>query len=207
MPSASHRNADQPRAGALEHAADSQIHRIFDQHRRALADGPLQQIESLLASAGDQDVVRLARHAFRSRLFQQIAAQRRIAGRRPKLQDGRGVVARDHFGAGLAKLFERKQQFRRPRARKTGGCGNVIGGSGAARHEASPPHMSGDQAFRFEQRIGCGNRSPIQSKLTSQFASGWQAGCLWAMCPTQSSLSSAHGVDGKEGTYRQDSMD
>src|ERR1700678_209032 len=44
-----------------------------------------------------------------------------------------------------------------------------------SRHEASPPHMARDQALRFEQRVGRRNRGPVQSNLTSQFTSGWQA--------------------------------
>ena len=41
------------------------------------------------------------------------------------------------------------------------------------RHEASPPHVPGDQALGFEQLVGGGNGGPIQSKLASQFPSGW----------------------------------
>ena len=45
-------------------------------------------------------------------------------------------------------------------------------------YETSPPHVAGDQALGFQQRIGGRNRGPVQSKLTSQFASGWQSAAL-----------------------------
>ncbi len=46
-------------------------------------------------------------------------------------------------------------------------------GNAATRDEAAPADLPGNQALGFEQFVSCGDGGTVQSKLTSQFTSGW----------------------------------
>src|SRR6266704_2809841 len=48
--------------------------------------------------------------------------------------------------------------------------------AGRAGDEAAASDLSANQAFGFQQFIGCGNRGTVQAKQASQFTSGWQPG-------------------------------
>ncbi len=107
------------RAGSFERRPHSRIHRIFEQHRLAVShQRALQKAEGLLAAAGDEHVVGIARDAFGARQLEQIAAQRGIAGGRSELQNGLRFLAVDDFFAGGAEFFDRKQQLGGARTRE-----------------------------------------------------------------------------------------
>ena len=185
-----HGNADHPRAAAQKHVAQSRINRVFEQHRFAVrSQHALDQIEGLLAAAGDQDIVIRARDAPLARLFQQIPPQRTIAAGGAELENLRGFGRIDHLAAGGAKFVQRKQHLRRPRSRETdlrnasarGVAGafhrqesaisqsSRAGVSRSALHETSPPHVPSNQALRFQQLVSRRNGGSIQSKEASQF--------------------------------------
>src|SRR6202034_1224339 len=81
----------------------------------------LNQIEGLLAAAGDENIVVLARGTSFAGLIQQVTPQRSIPTGRTELQNRRGVLRVDHFAARDAKFVERKHDFGGPRRRKTDG--------------------------------------------------------------------------------------
>ncbi len=115
------RNANQARAGSLENLLHPRIDGLFEQHRLAIADErALEQMDGLLAAAGDENVVGVARQAFGASQIEQVAAQRWIAGGRSQLENRWRFPALDYFFAGGAKIIQRKQQFRGPRAGETG---------------------------------------------------------------------------------------
>src|SRR5579884_517739 len=82
------RHAGHAGATAREYIAQPWIYGIFQQDRfPARREHALQQIESLLAAAGDQNVVVRARDAPLPRLVQQISAERSVPRRWPKLKN------------------------------------------------------------------------------------------------------------------------
>ncbi len=61
-----------------------------------------------------------------------------------------------------------------PEEPRSNGPNRGAGWGGAARDEAAASDLAVDETFGFEQFVGGGNGGPVQSKCTSQFASGWQ---------------------------------
>ena len=192
-----HRNAAKLRAHSRQQILQAGIERIFHRHRIA---GPQQhaadQVQRLLAAVGDQQVVPRTRQLLPSRLFHQVAPQWFVSARRTQLQNVRQVAACQHCCATGAKLVQREQVSRGTRNREADhvlapsaigtGNGSVVTLEqsipvhparrlGATGHEAPAAHLPRNQAFGFENFIGCRYCSPVQSKQTSQFASGGQS--------------------------------
>ena len=122
-----------------------------------------------------------------------MAAQGFKAGWRAQLQDGGQPGAAQHFVAACAQVVEREKLLGGARGgeadaafseRRTGGGYRTLQqrlpiDSGAIRwqqagDEATASDVAADQTARFQQFVGSGDGGAIQSKQTSQFASGWQ---------------------------------
>ena len=100
-----------------------------------------QQIERLLASVGDQNVVRFARHAARGRSLQQIAPQRFVAARRAELHQCLEVPALKDLAARFAEFLDGKELFRWPGAAEV----DSAAGSGIPAPVETEPTSTRDQ--------------------------------------------------------------
>ncbi len=86
--------ADHTRAASQKRIAQAGINRIFEHHGFAMRrKHPLDQVERLLASAGDQNFVIRPSFAAPPGFLEQVAAQRTISTRRPELKNVRGFRA------------------------------------------------------------------------------------------------------------------
>ena len=107
-----------------------------------------QQIERLLASVGDENVVRVASDAALDRPIEQIAPQRFVAARRAELHKSLQIPAVENFAATLAKLLDWKKFFRRSRT------GEVDDAAGGASGLTDGRNGCGERA-RPVQRVSC----------------------------------------------------
>jgi len=83
-----HWNADHAGIGAAEDRDEAGVDRVLQQNGFAVAhEHALQQVEALLAATGDEDVVAVADGSLFAAAFEQVAAERSVAGRRAALQD------------------------------------------------------------------------------------------------------------------------
>ena len=104
-----HGDSDHASASAEQDVAQAGIDGVLEKHGLAMrGQHALQQIEGLLATAGDQDVVVRGSDAAGTSLIQQITAQRRVARGGAELKDLRGGVRIENLPAGGAKFVQRK---------------------------------------------------------------------------------------------------
>lgn len=190
----SRRHAHQLRARLQQHILQTRVDWVFHDHRiTGTHHHPRDQVERLLATIGNDEIVAGPHHAFAARLVQQVMAQRRVTGGRPQLQHRRRVGRGQHFLAASTECFNRKQVLGRARVgeadavwrsgrgqRKSRRRKQLLpvqtraGRAHLAENEAAPSDVAPDQSFRFQKGISGGNGGPVQSKRASQFPSGWQ---------------------------------
>ena len=111
-----HRHAAKLRAHSGQEVLEAGVDRVLDRYGVA---GPKQhaadQIERLLATIGDDQVVAGTGHILPPRLLHEVAAQRFVSAGRAELQDAGQVMPGQHGAATGAKIVQRKQVARRAR--------------------------------------------------------------------------------------------
>lgn len=116
-------DTEEASAGLGNRGVETGVDRIFDDDGIAGTDeDAMDEVESLLAAAGDDDVVGVAGETAFAGPFEKIVAKRGVTGGRAELEDVGGAVAVEHFLDGRSKLGHGEQIFGGTGGREADGC-------------------------------------------------------------------------------------